>query len=357
LKRALRTRLLTWYRREKRQLPWRGTCDPYRIWVSEVMLQQTTVAAVRGRYTSFLTRFPDLPSLARAREDAVLAAWSGLGYYSRARNLWRAARTIVREHGAELPRDPRTLERLPGFGPYTAAAVACLAYGARVPAADANVTRVLSRLFAIAGTAGSRSNREKVLARAREILPRRRPGDAIAALMDLGQTICLARRPECPRCPLRGDCAALRRGCPQRYPARPGKPRPVAVYLAAAFAAREGRAFLVRRGASFLEGLWEFPSAEGETLEQARESLSALIRPLGLRLSSRHPSASTRHAVVNRRLKIAVFPAAALAPRASRLSPSAPRRWFRPGDLARAAIPTLTRKIGWAAGFLPRVGR
>ncbi|HWZ85841.1 MAG TPA: A/G-specific adenine glycosylase, partial [Thermoanaerobaculia bacterium] len=150
----VRSNLLAWFRRERRRLPWRGTRDPYRIWVSEVMLQQTTVEAVRGRYEAFLRRFPDLPALARAGEPAVLAAWSGLGYYARARNLRRAARDVMARHGGRLPRDLAALRSLPGFGDYTAAAVASLAFGARAPAADANVTRVLSRLYAIRGTAG-----------------------------------------------------------------------------------------------------------------------------------------------------------------------------------------------------------
>jgi A/G-specific adenine glycosylase len=320
------------------------------------MLQQTTVGTVRKRYAAFLARFPDLSSLARAREDAVLAAWSGLGYYGRARNLRRAARAILRRHGGVLPREPAALERLPGFGPYTAAAVASLAFGARVPAADANVTRVLSRLFAIGGAASSRAHRERVLCRAAALLPRHRPGDATAALMDLGQTICLPRRPDCPRCPLSQGCAALRRGNPERYPAHRPKPPAVSVHVAAAFAASAGRAFLVRRRARLLDGLWAFPSAEAQTRAHARQRLALLLRPLGLRLSSRIPSGQTRHTLVNRRLEISVFPAVLRSPITDRQSPASLSRWFRPADLERAAIPTLTRKIARTAGFLKPVG-
>ena len=166
------------------------------------MLQQTTVEAVRRRYDAFLARFPSLPSLARAREDSVLAAWSGLGYYARARNLRRAAREILRRHGGDFPRDPRVLRGLPGFGEYTAAAVASLAFGVRAPAADANVTRVLSRLFALDGLAGSPPHRSRVLAEVERLLAQGRPGDLTAALMDLGQIVCTPRRPACPRCPV-----------------------------------------------------------------------------------------------------------------------------------------------------------
>jgi A/G-specific adenine glycosylase len=306
---------------------------------------------VRGRYERFLRRFPDVGSLARSSEDAVLAAWSGLGYYSRARNLRLAARAIVRDHEGRLPRDPKTLEGLPGFGPYTAAAVAALAFGARAPAAEANVTRVLSRLFAIRDAAGSRANREKVLARVPAMLPARRPGDVIAALMDLGQTICTPRRPTCPRCPLRRHCVAFFRNEPEQYPARPRKPRPVAVPFAAAFAVRGGRALLVRRRSTFLDGMWEFPSAEGQTPERARRNLSIAVRRLGLGLSPR-PVGSARHTVVNRRLRIEVFPAAFQSQITNHKSQIRASRWFRAADLDRAAIPTLTRKIARAAGFL-----
>jgi A/G-specific adenine glycosylase len=348
----LRKKLLAWYRREKRSLPWRATTDPYRIWVSEVMLQQTTVAAVRNRYDGFLRRFPNLASLARASQDSVLAAWSGLGYYGRARNLRKAARRIVRQHGGRLPDDPETLETLPGFGPYTAAAVASLAFGRRVPAADANVTRVVSRLYALSGGSGPRADREAVLAHVLPFLPRHRPGDAIAAFMDLGQSICLPRGPLCERCPLARECAGRRSGRPQRYPRRARKARPVAIHLAAIVAERGGRALLVRRRASFLNGLWEFPCAEAATADSARRRLASVMGPLGLRLSTATPSAHARHTVVNRRLQIAVFPGLSERPVQLRHAKSFPHRWFRAFDLERAAVPTLTRKIARAAGFL-----
>ncbi|MDQ5873621.1 MAG: A/G-specific adenine glycosylase, partial [Acidobacteriota bacterium] len=218
--RSLTSKLLAWFHREDRQLPWRGTSDPYRVWVSEVMLQQTTVGAVRKRYAAFVARFPDVATLARAGEESVLAAWSGLGYYARARNLRRAAKRIFREHGGVIPRDPRVLRTLPGFGEYMSAAVASLAFGERLPAAEANVERVLSRVFALPGTAGSRELRERVLARAEALLPAERPGDLTAALMDLGQTICLPRRPICGICPIARDCAARESGDPEAWPRR-----------------------------------------------------------------------------------------------------------------------------------------
>ncbi|MGE5275867.1 MAG: A/G-specific adenine glycosylase [Acidobacteriota bacterium] len=348
---ALRRRLLAWYDREKRRLPWRGTRDPYRIWVSEIMLQQTTVEAVRRRYPAFLARFPNVASLARAREDSVLAAWSGLGYYARARNLKRAAREILRRHAGSLPREPEALRRLPGFGEYTAAAVASLAYGVRAPAADANVTRVVSRLHAIPGRADSRRHRSEVLERVGRMLVSGRPGDLTAALMDLGQGICTPRRPACERCPVESACEGRRQGNPEAYPGRRPKPEPVRMAVAAAFFERDGRALLLRRRGGFLDGLWEFPSgpATGPSRRAARAGLTRTLSALGLSRDP-EPVASVRHTVVNRRLEIEVFRARASKPPLVESDPAA--RWFSSRQLARAAIPTLTRKIARSVGFL-----
>jgi A/G-specific adenine glycosylase len=313
------------------------------------MLQQTTVAAVAARYDAFLARFPDLPTLARSRESSVLAAWSGLGYYARARNLRAAARRIEDEHGGRFPRDPEVLRTLPGFGDYMSAAVPSLAFGARLPALDANVTRVVSRLFAIGGVAGTRAHASAVRGRVEELLPRRNPGDLTAALMDLGQQICTPRRPDCPVCPLARFCAARAAGAPERFPDRRAKPRLRRVPLAVAYARRDGRVLLARANGTLLRGLWLFPSAEGATESAARARLARLVAKLGLRLTARAPVASARHTIVHRRLEIAVYPAVRSA-----ASTTDGVRWLTPRALAAAPIPTLTRRIAIAAGFLPR---
>ena len=315
------------------------------------MLQQTTVAAVRHRYVSFLDRFPDIDALARAKEESVLAEWSGLGYYARARHLSRAARQVVRDHGGELPRDIAALRALPGFGEYTAAAVASLAWNVRAPAADANVTRVLSRVHAIPGTAGTPAHRQRVLAAAAELLPLSRPGDATAALMDLGQAICLPRRPQCPRCPLRTECAGFASRDPEQYPRRTRKPPMLRARVAAGVVRRDGRALLLQRpGGVSLGGIWEFPSAQGETVSDAKEELAALLQSLGLALDEATPPAPAAHTIMRRRLEIAVFRA---VPASARADPAATgrARWWTPSELEQAAVSTLTRKIGRAAGF------
>ncbi len=320
------------------------------------MLQQTTVGAVLRRYGAFLDRFETLAQLSRAREESVLAAWSGLGYYARARNLHRAARAIQTLHGGKFPRDPAVLRGLPGFGAYTAAAVASLAFEARVPAADANITRVLSRLHALQGVAGSPALAREVLRRAAQLLPRARPGDLTAALMDLGQQICTPRRPDCPVCPVAAFCLAHARKAVERYPERRSRPPIRRVFLAAACVVREKRVLLVQRPGALLDGLWRFPSAEGATPRAALAALRLHAASLGLLLEDGPPLGVTQHTIVNRRLDVRVY-RAALANAEPERGNSRSARWFSRAALEGGAVPTLTRKIARGAGFPERSGR
>src|SRR5271157_1728605 len=207
---AIRRRLLAWYRQHKRDLPWRRTEDPYRIWISEIMLQQTRVAAVLPYYPRFLELFPDVRALARAPEQTLLAAWAGLGYYSRARNLQKAAKYIV-ELG-EFPRTYSSLRELPGVGDYTGAAVASIAFGLPHAVMDGNVARVMSRLMAEAGDIKSDAVRRRLRALAEVLLDRRHPGEFNQALMELGATVCVPKRPLCESCPVRLYCEARKQG-------------------------------------------------------------------------------------------------------------------------------------------------
>jgi A/G-specific adenine glycosylase len=213
---GIRRRLLAWYRKHKRDLPWRRTEDPYRIWISEIMLQQTRVAAVLPYYARFLARFPDVEALAGAAEQDLLAAWAGLGYYSRARNLQKAAKNIV-ERG-EFPGDFLSLRELPGVGDYTAAAVSSIAFGLPHAALDGNVARVLSRLAPERGDIKSDAVRKRLRAFAELLLDRRRPGEFNQALMELGATVCVPKRPLCERCPVRLYCEARKQGLENQLP-------------------------------------------------------------------------------------------------------------------------------------------
>jgi A/G-specific adenine glycosylase len=205
---TFRRRLLRWYGRHARTLPWRGGRDPYAVLVSEIMLQQTQVTRVADYYVRFLARYPTVDALASASADAVRESWDGLGYYARARNLHAAARQVAREHGGVFPRGVEGLRRLPGVGRYTAAAVASIAYGADVGTVDTNIARVLHRVFRLRGARGSSAHTKRVWRRAESLVPRGRAGDWNQALMDLGATICVARTPRCEACPVELVCGS-----------------------------------------------------------------------------------------------------------------------------------------------------
>ncbi len=272
--------LLAWFDRERRPLPWRASRDPYAIWVSEVMLQQTQVDRVVPYWTRFLERFPTVEALAGAPLSDVLAAWRGLGYYSRARNLHRAAQAVVREHGGELPRAVEALRELPGFGRYTAGAVASIAFGAVTPLVDGNVARVLARLLEIDGRPTDRAREAALWTAAGHLVHPRRPGDWNQALMELGATVCLPRNPLCLLCPLRSACRALATDRVDELPApKQAAPRK-RLELAVAVARRGDRVLLARREERGLfGGLWELPMTPWTGAREAEPALRALVGP------------------------------------------------------------------------------
>jgi A/G-specific adenine glycosylase len=249
----LRRALLTWYDHNRRDLPWRNTREPYRIWVSEIMLQQTRVAAVLLRYESFLRRFPTVNKLAAARESSVLTEWSGLGYYRRARNLHAAAKVIVRERGGEFPKIAEGWHTLPGIGRYTAAAIASIAFDQPVAVLDGNVERVLHRLL------GSNGGNAESWKAADAVLDRARPGDFNQAMMELGAVVCLPAQPRCSDCPIRAFCRT--RGCGEFSN---GKPRQQKGEISYWLARRTDSVLLVQRDRqhSLMPGMWELPEVK-----------------------------------------------------------------------------------------------
>ena len=262
---AFRRALLGWYDRARRELPWRGTRDPYRVWLSEIMLQQTRAEAVAPRYEEFLARFPTVEALAASSEEAVLKAWEGMGYYSRARNLRRAAMEVVRR--GEFPQSAKELQTLPGVGAYTAAAVASIAFGAAAPALDGNQARVLSRLLAFEETLDTPQRLRKP---AEALIDRERPGDYNQALMDLGSGICTPRAPKCEKCPVKAFCAARAEGDAEGYPRLPPPIVKREVDVTVALAYLHGRVLVRRRPSKgLLAGLWEFPNFSEGTLAEA----------------------------------------------------------------------------------------
>ena len=245
-----RAALLTWYRQKRRDLPWRRTQDPYAIWLSEIMLQQTRVAAVIAHYQRFLQRFPTVHSLAAARESSVLAQWSGLGYYRRARNLHAAAKAVVRDHGGAFPRTSAGLRALPGIGRYTAAAIASIAFDEASAVVDGNVERVISRL------SKSTVSGKRIWEIAAQLLAGERPGEFNQAMMELGAMVCLPAEPNCPGCPIRSFCRTQGRHHASRK-APPQVKREIAYALA-----RDGNSVrLIQRGANqpLMPGMWELP--------------------------------------------------------------------------------------------------
>lgn len=292
--RSLRDSILRWYSRMRRDLPWRRTRDPYAIWVSEVMLQQTRVETVIPYYERFLRRFPNVRALARAHESDVLASWSGLGYYGRARHLRAAARWVVREHAGRLPEDAASLRALPGIGEYTAAAIASVAFGRAAAAVDGNVIRVLSRIDGLRGKRNSENLRRSVLGRAEALARGPRPGDWTQALMELGATVCLPRDPLCDRCPASRSCAARRSGTPDRFPeAAPStKPRAERRLL---LVARVGSRVLLVPDAADSFATWTLPNAPLSSQRPSRVARTLTRRHVATEADPEGPRATFRH--------------------------------------------------------------
>ena len=348
----IRTRLLDWYAVEARELPWRKTCDPYPILVSEFMLQQTQVSTVLRYFDRFLERFPSFHALASASIDDVLKAWEGLGYYRRAHNLHRTAQTVVEEHGGRLPATVSELRALPGIGPYTAAAIASIAFGLDEPVLDGNVIRVLTRLGCIPGDPSRAATRRVLLRDARDLANCECVADLNQALMDLGARICLPRSPRCHRCPLSDECDAHHRRLEAAYPERSTRRRIPHIDVVAGIVwdgvpfDHEVR-FLVsrRRDEDMLGGLWEFPGGrveEGESLEVAlrrelREELEIDVEVL-------QPLLEVDHAYTHFRMTLHVFHCRVTSgePRAIECSDW---RWATLEDLADLALSAADRKV------------
>ncbi|MGA3055904.1 MAG: A/G-specific adenine glycosylase [Candidatus Korobacteraceae bacterium] len=311
--RKLRRALLAWYDEHRRELPWRRDADAYRVWVSEIMLQQTRVAAVVDHYARFLKKFPTVRTLAAARESSVLAVWSGLGYYHRARRMHQAAKLIARQRRGIFPRTAEEWRELPGIGRYTAAAIASIAFGEAVAVVDGNVERVIERMF------GAAEGREAAWRRAESLLDRERPGDFNQAMMELGATVCTPRAPQCPVCPLHDWCTS--RGA---HPARPqaARKRRQLIY---GLARRNGSVLLVQRpaDASLMAGMWELPALPDAQHNGAK------------------PMAKLRHAITDTDYEVLVFTAAPAKFHTS----AANARWFAQQQWERLPLTGLARKI------------
>lgn len=311
---ALRRNLRKWYHASRRDLPWRLGRDPYRIWVAEIMLQQTRIAAVLPYYEKFLARFPTIDALARARESEVLKYWAGLGYYSRARNLHRAAQQIVTQHNGRFPQERQAALALPGIGNYTAAAILSIAFDAPFAALDGNVARVLARLFAIRGDLRAPEKWQRLTKIAEQLLAGNSAGDWNQALMELGETICTPRSPQCARCPISNQCEARALNIAHKLPAPRRKPSAVRVRIAAAVVVdAQGQTLLTKlpgaHDSAIFSGLWQFPAiATASPNGNAGTELSSYLRSsLDYRLDSLQSLPPVSHTVTYRRITIAPF--------------------------------------------------
>ena len=270
------TRLLNWYRQHSRSLPWRGYSDPYAVWVSEIMLQQTRVETVIPYFKKWMEQFPTINKLAEATERDVLNTWEGLGYYSRARNLHKAAKSVVEQHGGELPRDLNELGNLPGIGRYTVGAIASIAFNMDEPALDGNLRRVYARLIDLSEPADSPAGEKILWDLAREHLPKGQAGDYNQALMDLGATICLPKNPRCASCPLLEFCMAHANGTQEERPVLKPKKKLPRYINAMGVIIEDGKVLLSRRPSKgLLGGLWEFPNARVD--EGPAEGLESVL--------------------------------------------------------------------------------
>jgi A/G-specific adenine glycosylase len=336
--RDIRRRLLAWFGAHKRDLPWRADRDPYRVWISEAMLQQTRVETVRPYYERFMARFPTLDALASAPSEDVLAAWSGLGYYRRARALQAAARAIVAEHGGRFPRDRESLLDLPGIGPYTAGAIASIAFDAPEPLLDGNVARVFCRLFALEGDPTGGALRAELWERARALLPQRGScGEWNQALMELGALVCTPRDPSCDACPLRAHCRAAAEERTSELPWPRARRPMIDVELSIAVVVDGDQWLLERRPSGCrMARMWQLP-----TLERTRRGLYPTRWPPGVDIRAGAKLGEIRHTITHHRIRADVRRAQLVSVATTGDSFA----WFARRDVDDLALTGMARKV------------
>lgn len=347
-KRQFRRRLLAWFGKHARELPWRRDRDAYKVWVSEVMLQQTQAATVVPYFERFTRRFPDVRCLAEAREEDVLKLWEGLGYYRRARQLHAAAQRIVERHGGELPRELDALRALPGIGRYTAGAIASIAFDQAAPIVEANTQRLFARLLALRGDARTSASQERLWRFAEEVLPRRGAGRFNQALMELGALVCTPRSPRCPECPVATLCAARRAGIEDKIPAPARRPKFEDVSAVAVVIRHRGKVLVLKRqAAERWAGLWDFPRVELSLAEEDAARSAAVRRgtheQTGLHVRLGQPFATLKHGVTRFRISLECRFADCDSARLSQNGREL--RWAKPAELGELPLSTTGRKI------------
>lgn len=346
LGRAIGRALLAWYGEHRRELPWRKSLDPYAVWVSEMMLQQTQVATVIPYFQAWMQRFPDVAALARAEESDVLHAWQGLGYYSRARNLRRAAQEMLLNHQGRVPELVSELRALPGIGPYSAGAIASIAYGRAEPLVDGNVIRVLSRLFALRGDPNRAPLKAKLWQVAAALVPKEAPGDFNQALMELGATVCTPQKPRCSACPVSAQCQGLARGIATELPELPERAKPTPVHMVAAIATRGERVLVTKLlpSAARWAGMWLFVNTEVARSETPEAAASRALRDsVALRGTASGLVCAVRHTVTRFRITLDAYRTNATG--VAKALTVQEVAWKRPSELSELAMPKAHRAI------------
>ena len=339
-------KLLAWYRKSKRDLPWRGTKDIYAVWVSEIMLQQTQVNTVIPYYHRFLERFPTVADLAGAPEQEVLKLWEGLGYYSRARNLHRAAKHVVEKFNGEIPRIYDDFLALPGVGQYVAAAVMSITCDSPLPAVDGNVLRVFSRFTASAEDIRKTSTRDRVFKELKEIIPLASPGDFNQAVMELGASLCKPQNPKCPDCPLRDECRAYLNNTVAEFPYKSSLPKAPEYNVSIAVILRQGKFYIQKRPSEgHLGGLWEFPGGKAEPGESPKAALLRECKEeLGTEVKIIKKLALVRHAYSHFKIKMSVF-LCRLEDETVQLPEGPESRWITNDELDQYPFPKANHKF------------
>ena len=340
------TRLLDWFEQHQRRLPWRDDCRPYHVWLSEVMLQQTQVDTVIPYFERFVRAFPDIAALAAADQQEVLKLWEGLGYYSRARNLHKTARVLVAQHGGELPEDAGILSRLPGFGPYTTAAVGSIAFGHPVAAVDGNVLRVFCRFWGIDTDIRLPQLRKELQGRLAPFITSATPSAFNQAMMEVGALVCRPRAPRCDACPLSGDCVAFQTGRTAELPVKGARKRVPHYQIVVGVVWKDGTFLLARRRQNqMLGGLWVFPGTRLKDGEAAPETLRREIRAeTGLCVRVGHPYCQVEHGYTHFRITLTAYRCEWRSGEAEALA-SDEVRWVGLQDVGAYPLPKANHKV------------